>query len=113
MAVPFAFLLQACAQTPPAPKRYEPPPPPPPLQFLVYAQLGNAALALSPDAVAKQASLIAEVPVRHDGVRTDGRHNLVLVCANVAACRVSTQRLRSQAEFFAAVQEAPRGVFGP
>ena len=105
------LLLQACAETPPAKKRVEPPPPS--IQFLVYAQLGNAAKALSPDALAQQASRIAEVPVRHEGVKADGRHNLVLVCAGVPACQVATQRLRDQAEHFRAVEEAPRLTVGP
>jgi hypothetical protein len=61
----------------------------------------------------QQASRIAEVPVRHEGVGADGRHNLVLVCADVPACQAATQRLRSQPEYFAAVQEAPRATFGP
>ncbi len=68
---------------------------------------------MSPEALAQQASRIAEVPVRHEGVATDGRHNLVLVCANVPACQVATQRMRAQAEHFAAVEEAPRPAFGP
>jgi hypothetical protein len=107
-----ALLLQACAQTPPPVKRAVPPPPPP-LQFLVYAQPGSAAKNLSPDALTQQASRIAEVPVRHEGVGSDGRHNLVLVCANVPACQAATQRLRAQADQFAAVEEAPRPAFGP
>jgi len=110
-AVSTALLLQACAQTPPPKKRVEPPPPP--VQFLVYAQPGNATKALSPEAVVQQASRIAEVPVRHEGVKADGRHYLVLACANIPACQVAAQRLRDQAEHFASVEEAPRPAFGP
>jgi hypothetical protein len=106
-----ALLLQACAQTPSPKNRVEPPPRP--LKFLVYAQPGAASKTLSPEAVAQQASRIAEVPVRHEGVETDGRHNLVLICANVPACQAATQRLRAQAEYFAAVEEAPRLAVGP
>jgi hypothetical protein len=111
MGVSFAALFQACSQTPPPKKTLEPPPPP--IQFLVYAQLGTASKTMSPEILAQQASRFAEVPVRHEGVRTDGRHNLVLVCANVPACQLATQRLRVQAEHFAAVEEAPRAAFGP
>ncbi|XVJ71536.1 MAG: hypothetical protein HEQ39_19495 [Rhizobacter sp.] len=111
LTVPSAVLLQACAQTPPPPKRSALPPPP--LQFLVYAQPGSAAKTLAPDALLQQASRIAEVPVRHEGVGPDGRHNLVLVCADLPTCQAATQRLRVQPEYFAAVQEAPRAAFGP
>ena len=111
MAAACALLLQACAETPPAKKRVEPPPPP--LKFLVYAQTGAASKTMSPDALAQQASRIAEVPVVHEGVGADGRHNLVLVCANVPACQAAAQRLRAQAQQFAAVEEAPRPAFGP
>lgn len=111
MAASCALLLQACAQTPPPKQRVEAPPPP--IQFLVYAQLGNAATALAPEALTQQASRIADVPVRHEGVASDGRHNLVLVCANVPACQAATQRLRTQADHFAAIEEAPRPAFGP
>jgi hypothetical protein len=111
MALSCILLLQACAQTPPPKKRVEPPPPP--IQFLVYAQLGTASKALSPEALVQQASRIAEVPVRHEGVGADGRHNLVLVCTNVPACQAATQRLRAQAAEFVAVEEAPRPAFGP
>ena len=109
-AVSTALLLQACAQTPPPKKRVAPPPP---LQFLVYAQPGNATKALPPEAVMQQASRIAEVPVRHEGVKADGRHYLVLVCASIPACQVAVQRLRDQTEHFASVEEAPRPAFGP
>lgn len=111
LAAACTLLLQACADTPPAKKRVETPPPP--IQFLVYAQPGAASKTMSPDALAQQASRIAEVPVRHEGVGTDGRHNLVLICANVPACQAAAQRLRTQAEQFAAVEEAPRPAFGP
>jgi hypothetical protein len=111
MAATCTLLLQACAETPPAKKRVEQPPPP--IKFLVYAQPGNAAKALSPEALAQQASRIAEVPVRHEGVKADGRHYLVLMCPGIPACQAVTQRLRDQAEYFAAVEEAPRPAFGP
>ncbi len=111
MAAPLALLLQACAQTPPPQKPVSPPPPP--LQFLVYASPGVGSKSLSPDALAQQASRLAEVPVRHEGVGTNGRHNLVLICANISACQAAAQRLRAQAEQFAAVEEAPRPAFGP
>jgi hypothetical protein len=110
MAAAGALLLQACADTPPPKKPVEPPPP---LKFLVYAQPGAASKTMSPDALTQQASRIAEVPVRHEGVGTDGRHNLVLICANVPACQAAAQRMRAQAEQFAAVEEAPRPAFGP
>jgi hypothetical protein len=110
MAAACALLLQACADTPPPKKPVDPPPP---LKFLVYAQPGAASKNMSPDALAQQASRIAEVPVRHEGVGTDGRHNLVLICANVPACQAAAQRLRALAEQFAAVEEAPRPAFGP
>ena len=106
-----ALLLPACADTPPAKKRVEPTPPP--IQFLVHAQTGAASKTMPGDALAQQASRIAEVPVRHEGVGPDGRHNLVLVCADLPACQAATQRLRVQPEYFAAIQEAPRAAFGP
>lgn len=111
MTASCALMLQACAQTPPPKPRVETPPPP--LKFLVYAQTGTAAKNMSPEALTQQASRIAEVPVRHEGVGSDGRHNLVLVCANVPACQAAAQRLRTQADHFATVEEAPRPAFGP
>lgn len=101
--------LQGCTQTAVAP----PPPQLSAIEMRLQVKTGAQTEGWAGEALARHASRIAGLPVRHLAANGGGWHAVVLGCAELAQCDAGLQRLRAQGADFQAVEPDTRASRGP